>query len=60
MIPTYVPIIAKKIARSKLNSNAGAAASISFSNLVPSSIVIPILYGSAAFHSNGILTRVVS
>ena len=43
IIPTYVPIIAKKIAGSKEGYNAGAAASTSFSNLVPSSIVIPMV-----------------
>ncbi len=43
IIPTYVPIIAKNPASSRLGSNAGAAAYISFSNLVPSSIVSPIV-----------------
>ena len=43
IIPTYVPIMAKKPTFSKLNSKARAAASISFSNLVPSSTVSPIM-----------------
>ena len=43
IIPTYVPIIAKNPASSRLGSNAGAEASISFSNLVQSSIVSPIV-----------------
>ncbi len=53
-------MMAKNPARSRFGSNADAAASISLSNLVPSSIVIPTMYGSASFHSKGIRTSDVS
>jgi len=42
-MPTYVPIIAKNPIRSPDGSKARAAALISFSKRVPSSIVNPIM-----------------
>ena len=60
IIPTYVPIIAKNIAKSIEGLMQELLLQFLFQNCVPSPIVIPMMYGSASFHSNGILTRVVS
>ena len=58
--PTYVPITAKKAAISPEGLRAGAADSTSRSKRVPSSVVMPIVYGSATFQSNGMRTTAVS
>src|ERR687898_3146462 len=56
IMPTYVPMRANVEACPTVGRGAAAAESTILSNLVPSSVVIPIEYGSAVFHTNGIIT----
>ena len=58
--PIRSPIIPRNPNNSAFGSNEADAASICFSNLVPSSIVIPMAYGWPSFQSYGILTKPVS
>ena len=54
--PTYIPMRANVEACPTVGRGAGAAEATLLLNLVPSSVVIPISYGSPAFQMKGIVT----